>query len=70
MKSELTELTFVENYAWGTLGWLFCEIAFNLPDSNIVWWLFGWTYLLGNWFYNKVYTRSDAVRYGGGTGPL
>ena len=53
----MIKLTFMENYVWDTLGVLFCEIAFSMPD-----WLFrafGWTYPVGNWFYSLSYRRQD-----------
>ncbi len=54
------ELTFVENYVWENLGLFFCEIAFNLPDYAITWWLLGWMYPLGNWFYGLSYKRQTS----------
>ena len=57
------ELTFVENYIWDTLGWLFCAIAFRAPDW--LFWAIGWTYPVGNWFYSLSYERSYAEEHGG-----
>ncbi len=62
------ELTFVENYVWENLGWIFCEIAFSTPDW--LFWALSWTYPLGNFFYGLSYERRGREGHGGGIGPF
>ena len=71
------KLTFMENYIWSNLGWVFCEISYKCP--HWFWAKFGcaWPHTLGTWFYGLAYDRTDApptgVRLavkGGGTGPF
>lgn len=60
-------LTFMENYIWYSLGWVFCEISFKCPEW--LWSILGiHASILGNWFYDRAYARTDAK--GGGTGPF
>lgn len=62
-------LTFMEKYIWSNLGWVFCEISFRCPER--LWHVLGvWTNTLGNWFYDRAYTRTDIPVGGGGTGPF
>jgi len=64
-----TNLTFIENYVWSNLGWVFCEISFKCPEW--LWRVLGaWANTLGNRFYCLAYDRTDALRLGGGTGPF
>lgn len=60
MMREAAELTWVEDYVWANLGWLFCEISFQSPD--FVWkYLFfpSWCHSLGNYFYGRAYERVE-----------
>ncbi len=53
------ELTFMEDYVWANLGWVFCQVAFRARDWE--WYLLypGWCHSLGGWFYGLAYDRYD-----------
>ena len=51
-------MTFLEEYVWANLGWVFCEISFRCPGW--LWSVLGnWTNTLGNWFYDLAFTRIE-----------
>ena len=54
------ELTFMEDYVWANLGYVFCQISFRAYDWQ--WYLLypGWCHSLGGWFYGLAYDRYDA----------
>lgn len=52
-------LTFVENYVWANLGWLFCELCFTWADytPDALFWVFSWAHSVGTFFYERAFGR-------------